>query len=243
MHVQHAGTYTFYCTVHRQRNDRHDHRERQWDDHDHDHHAHDDDHHDNPDDAREPPSGSPASRRPIASLQSARRLRQRLARHLQSRRRRPPGDRCIREERVPGQGQAFDTVRVGHLVRSSVSAGKMSFVVKLNASARRALKRHHRLALTVKITLTPFYAANRSASPAPWSSTREAIMRLRPRRSHEVAQALSAGGRAGLGLTSRRFRRSRARAPQHLGIQRTRPDGVATITGRLRRPRSVLAEQ
>jgi plastocyanin len=49
-------------------------------------------------------------------------------------------------------------VRVGRLVRSSVSAGKVSFVVKLSAKARSALKRHHRLALTVKITLTPFYS-------------------------------------------------------------------------------------
>jgi plastocyanin len=45
--------------------------------------------------------------------------------------------------------------RVGHLVRASVPAGRLSFAVKLNARARLALKRHHRLALTVKITLTP----------------------------------------------------------------------------------------
>jgi plastocyanin len=45
--------------------------------------------------------------------------------------------------------------RVGRLVRASVSAGKVSFVVKLNAKALKALKRHKRLALTVKITLTP----------------------------------------------------------------------------------------
>jgi plastocyanin len=47
--------------------------------------------------------------------------------------------------------------RVGRLVRNSVSAGKVTFVVTLNAKARKALKRHHRLALSVKITLTPFY--------------------------------------------------------------------------------------
>jgi plastocyanin len=46
-------------------------------------------------------------------------------------------------------------VRVGRLVRSSLSVGKLSFSVKLNARARRALKGHRRLALTVKITLTP----------------------------------------------------------------------------------------
>jgi hypothetical protein len=46
---------------------------------------------------------------------------------------------------------------VGRFVSASVSAGRQSFSVKLNATARRALKRHHRLALKVKITLTPAY--------------------------------------------------------------------------------------
>ena len=46
-------------------------------------------------------------------------------------------------------------VRIGRLVRSSLSAGKLTFSVKLSAKARRALKRHHRLALTVEIVLTP----------------------------------------------------------------------------------------
>jgi hypothetical protein len=44
---------------------------------------------------------------------------------------------------------------VGRFVSASVSAGQRSFAVKLNSKARRALKRHHRLALKVKITLTP----------------------------------------------------------------------------------------
>jgi hypothetical protein len=44
---------------------------------------------------------------------------------------------------------------VGRFVSASVSAGQRSFSVKLNAKARRALKRHHRLALKVKIVLTP----------------------------------------------------------------------------------------
>lgn len=47
--------------------------------------------------------------------------------------------------------------RVGAFNRSSVTAGKTSFSVKLNAKARRALKRRHRLVLTVKVTLTPLY--------------------------------------------------------------------------------------
>ncbi len=48
-------------------------------------------------------------------------------------------------------------VRVGRFVRSSVPAGRTAFVVPLSAKARRALRRHHRLALTVKIVLSPVY--------------------------------------------------------------------------------------
>jgi plastocyanin len=48
-------------------------------------------------------------------------------------------------------------VRVGRFVRGSVSAGEVPFVVKLDAAARRALLRHRRLALLVRITLTPSY--------------------------------------------------------------------------------------
>jgi plastocyanin len=53
-------------------------------------------------------------------------------------------------------------VRVGRLLRGSVSAGKLSFAVKLNATARSALKRHRRLALTVVITLTPIHGGPRT---------------------------------------------------------------------------------
>ncbi|HTD57860.1 MAG TPA: plastocyanin/azurin family copper-binding protein [Solirubrobacteraceae bacterium] len=48
-------------------------------------------------------------------------------------------------------------VRIGRLVRSSAPAGKLSFSVKLSAKARLALKRRGRLALTVKVLLTPSY--------------------------------------------------------------------------------------
>jgi plastocyanin len=44
---------------------------------------------------------------------------------------------------------------VGRLVRSSVPGGKVSFSVGLNAKAKSALRRHHKLALTVQIVLTP----------------------------------------------------------------------------------------
>jgi hypothetical protein len=51
--------------------------------------------------------------------------------------------------------KAGHTTQVGRFVSASVSAGEQSFSVKLNAKARKGLKRHHRLALKVKITLTP----------------------------------------------------------------------------------------
>ena len=48
-------------------------------------------------------------------------------------------------------------VRVGRFVRNSVPSGMVSFSVKLDSKARRALKRRHRLVLTIKVTLTPSY--------------------------------------------------------------------------------------
>jgi hypothetical protein len=45
--------------------------------------------------------------------------------------------------------------RVGRLVRSSAPAGTTSFTVPLNAKGKAALRQHHKLALTVKIVLTP----------------------------------------------------------------------------------------
>jgi cell division septation protein DedD len=49
--------------------------------------------------------------------------------------------------------------RVGRLVRSSAPAGTVSFTVSLDAQAKRALRDHHKLALTVKIVLTPKHGA------------------------------------------------------------------------------------
>jgi len=50
-------------------------------------------------------------------------------------------------------------VRVGQLVRSSLKAGSVSFSVSLSAKGKAALRRHRRLALTVKVTLTPQHGA------------------------------------------------------------------------------------
>jgi hypothetical protein len=45
--------------------------------------------------------------------------------------------------------------RVGRLLRSSLKAGRVPFSVPLTAKAKTALRRHRRLALTVRIVLTP----------------------------------------------------------------------------------------
>jgi plastocyanin len=50
-------------------------------------------------------------------------------------------------------------VQVGRLVRTSVSAGRLAFSVKLDAKALKAIRRQHHLALTVKITLTPVHGS------------------------------------------------------------------------------------
>jgi hypothetical protein len=50
-------------------------------------------------------------------------------------------------------------VRVGRLVRNSLHAGTITFSVALDRRARRALRRHGRLALTVRIVLAPVHGA------------------------------------------------------------------------------------
>jgi hypothetical protein len=48
---------------------------------------------------------------------------------------------------------------VGKFLRSSLHAGKLTFALSLSAKGKAALRRHRRLALTVKITLTPLHGA------------------------------------------------------------------------------------
>jgi plastocyanin len=50
-------------------------------------------------------------------------------------------------------------VRVGRLLRSSLPAGTVAFKVPLNGRAQRALRARRRLALTVRIVLTPLRGA------------------------------------------------------------------------------------
>jgi len=60
---------------------------------------------------------------------------------------------------LAGAGQA-SRVQVGSLVRSPLQAGTASFSVALDARARRALRRHGRLALSVKITLIAAHSSS-----------------------------------------------------------------------------------
>jgi plastocyanin len=61
-------------------------------------------------------------------------------------------------------------VSVGRLVDGSVKAGRLPFAVKLDAKARRALGRRHRLALAVRFVLTPLYGE-------PTTLTRAVVLR------------------------------------------------------------------
>jgi hypothetical protein len=57
-------------------------------------------------------------------------------------------------------------VRVGRLVRFPLQAGSVSFSVPLNAKGKATLRRRRRLALTVKITLTPPHGAGVTLTPS-----------------------------------------------------------------------------
>jgi plastocyanin len=58
----------------------------------------------------------------------------------------------------------------GRLVRSSLPAGVVSFKVPLNARATRALRAHHRLALSVRIVIRPLHGS-------PVTVTRPVLLR------------------------------------------------------------------
>jgi hypothetical protein len=61
------------------------------------------------------------------------------------------GSASVARARRPAQ------VRVGRLVLSLPHPGAVSFAVPLSAGAKRALARHRRLALTVKVILVPVH--------------------------------------------------------------------------------------
>jgi hypothetical protein len=59
----------------------------------------------------------------------------------------------------PAKAGHSPQVLLGRLVRTSLYAGTTSFTVPLSAKGKVALRRHRRLTLTVKITLTPVHGA------------------------------------------------------------------------------------
>jgi plastocyanin len=52
-------------------------------------------------------------------------------------------------------GESAKPLRVGRWINASTRAGKVSFAVAINAKAKSALRRHHRLSVTVSVALTP----------------------------------------------------------------------------------------
>lgn len=68
------------------------------------------------------------------------------------------------------RGSGSKSVRVGRLVRRSLSPGKLSFSLTLTAQGKRALARRHSLPLTVRITFTP-------ARGTPVRVTRSVVLR------------------------------------------------------------------
>jgi plastocyanin len=63
-------------------------------------------------------------------------------------------DLFARRASLLGTGKS-GTARVGRLVRSKLRAGRVSFTVAIKRLARRALRSHERLALTVRVTVDP----------------------------------------------------------------------------------------
>jgi plastocyanin len=69
------------------------------------------------------------------------------------------GSRLAVEVWVPRRslsgGRSTKPVRIGRYVRASAPAGRDSFAVGIDTKGRSALRRHRRLAVTVRIALTP----------------------------------------------------------------------------------------
>jgi hypothetical protein len=63
-------------------------------------------------------------------------------------------------------GRSTLLVQVGRQLRSSVGPGRVSFSVPLSATARRALRRNGRLAITLRLTVDPPTGATYTAQRA-----------------------------------------------------------------------------
>jgi plastocyanin len=69
-------------------------------------------------------------------------------------------------------GQSTRQVQVGRQSRASVGAGRVAFAVQISALARRALRRNGRLAISLRLSVTP------SSGPA-YTATRPVTLRRR----------------------------------------------------------------
>ena len=78
-----------------------------------------------------------------------------------------PGDVSVRAvARLRGR-----TIAVGRRVRRASAAGPLTVTIRPRAAARRALRAHHKLKVTVKVTFSP------SGGGAAQKVTRSAVLR------------------------------------------------------------------
>jgi hypothetical protein len=67
-------------------------------------------------------------------------------------------------------GRSALQVQIGRQLRSSVGATRVTFATALSATARRALRRNGRLAISLRLTVTP-------AHGAAYTATRTVVLR------------------------------------------------------------------
>lgn len=74
--------------------------------------------------------------------------------------------RALARRRALSGGRSTRQVEVGRGLRRSVGAGRVAFGVRLNAAARRVLRRDRRLAISLRLTVTPPTGSSYSATRA-----------------------------------------------------------------------------
>jgi len=78
--------------------------------------------------------------------------------------------RAFARRRSLSGGRSALLVQVGRQARSAVPAARVSFAARIDAAARRALRRNGRLAITLRLTVTP-------PSGAAYRTTRSVVLR------------------------------------------------------------------
>ena len=63
--------------------------------------------------------------------------------------------RAFARRRALSGGRSNRQVQVGRQSRSGVGGARVAFAVRLNSAARRALRRNGRLAISLRLTVTP----------------------------------------------------------------------------------------